>query len=575
MTKNPLKEYSKGLKIKGAIAPFFKLLEALLELMIPLIIADLIDNGIANNDKNYIFIRFFFLIGFGVLGFLFALCAQYFSAKVATTYSSRLRVGLYEHIESLSYKELDKIGSSTLLTRLTNDVNLIQNGINMFLRLFLRSPFIVLGALVMAFIVDPLMAIIFVVAIPLLALIVVLIMKYTIPKYKKVNAGLDHITKVSKENLSGVRVIRAFTSENKEQEEFNAKNDDYLRLQKGVSYISILMNPLTILIVNIAIVLILYYGGLRVNVGTLTSGQVVALYNYTNYILVELIKFANLILTITKALASNKRIEELFEVESSLTFTSGDKVNDYQLSFDQVSFKYSKKGKEALKDISFTLNKNESLGIIGGTGSGKSTLINLIGHNYNLNEGNIYVDGKNITSYNLKELRSKIGVVSQKATLFKGTIKSNLTLNQDIPLEDIDEALRISQASSIVSKKKLGLDEEVEQAGRNFSGGEKQRLTIARALLKKPEILILDDSSSALDYQTDLKLRNELKNIKNMSLIIVSQRTSSLLNCDKIIVLDHGEMVDIGTHEELLERCSLYQEIHYSQFEKKEVSTHE
>lgn len=571
MKKRKVFEYVKGLKVKGILAPLFKLFEAILELLIPLIIADIIDNGIKNSDKNYIVVRFFFLVILAFVGYGFSITAQYFSSSVASKYSCRIRKGLFSHVQTLSFKDLDELGTSTLLTRITNDTNQIQTGVNMFLRLFLRSPFIVFGALVMAFIVDYQISLIFLGVIIVLSIIVVLIMNYTLPKYRKIQSSLDEVTRETKENLTGVRVIRAFTGEEKQVEDFNQKNIKNTKLQIFVSKVSSLMNPLTYLVVNIGIILILYFGGLKVDTGSLTNGQVIALYNYINYILVELVKFANLVITITKSIASLKRVEQIFNVEPSLNFKDRKKVEGPYLQFDHVSFKYNDNGQEAVKNISFSLNKNQTLGIIGGTGSGKSTLINLLGHNYDPTSGKIILDGYPLDSYDLVTLRNKIGFVPQKAVLFEGTIRSNLLWgNQNAKEEDLLEALKISQSLDIVNGKEKGLDEKVEQGGRNFSGGQKQRLTIARALVKKPEILVLDDSSSALDFKTDKELRSALRKLKNMTVIIISQRTSSLLDCDQILVLDHGELVSKGTHEELMKSCSLYQEIHYTQFEKED-----
>lgn len=568
--KKRFSEYLYGLKIKSFLAPFFKLLEALLELLIPLAIAEIIDIGIPNNDSIFIIKRFVFLLIIATLGFGFALCAQYFSAFVASKYSCRLRKGLFSHIQTLSFRELDQLGTSTLLTRMSSDINQVQTGINMFLRLFLRSPFIVFGALIMAFVVDSSLAIILLIMIPILFVIVGVIMKITLPKYQKIQENLDYVTKETHENLTGVRVIRAFTYEDNQKMDFDNKNQKHSSLQIFVSKISSLMNPLTVLIVNLGIVCLLYLGGIKVNQGNLTSGQVVALYNYIGYILVELVKFANLIVTITKALASYKRVEKVFDINSSLTFKNKELINDDHISFNNVSFKYFENGKEAVKNINFKIKKNQKVGIIGGTGSGKSTLINLLSHNYNVNEGQIILDGYPLDSYSLKEVKDKIGLVPQKAVLFEGTIRSNLLVgNKNASDEEIYGALKISQAIDVVNSKEDKLDEKVEQQGRNFSGGQKQRLTIARAILKKPEILILDDSSSALDYKTDKQLRSELDQIKDMTVLMISQRTSSLLSCDHIILLDKGEIVDQGTHEELLKRCSLYQEIHYTQFEKE------
>ena len=571
MKKRKVFEYVKGLKVKGILAPLFKLFEAVLELLTPLIIADIIDNGIKNSDKNYIVVRFFFLVILAFVGYGFSITAQYFSSSVASKYSCRIRKGLFSHVQTLSFKDLDELGTSTLLTRITNDTNQIQTGVNMFLRLFLRSPFIVFGALVMAFIVDYQISLIFLGVIIVLSIIVVLIMNYTLPKYRKIQSSLDEVTRETKENLTGVRVIRAFTGEEKQVEDFNQKNEKNTKLQIFVSKVSSLMNPLTYLVVNIGIILILYFGGLKVDTGSLTNGQVIALYNYINYILVELVKFANLVITITKSIASLKRVEQIFNVEPSLNFKDRKKIEGPYLQFDHVSFKYNDNGQEAVKNISVALNKNQTLGIIGGTGSGKSTLINLLGHNYDPTSGKIILDGYPLDSYDLVTLRNKIGFVPQKAVLFEGTIRSNLLWgNQNAKEEDLLEALKISQSLDIVNGKERGLDEKVEQGGRNFSGGQKQRLTIARALVKKPEILVLDDSSSALDFKTDKELRSALRKLKNMTVIIISQRTSSLLDCDQILVLDHGELVSKGTHEELMNSCSLYQEIHYTQFEKED-----
>lgn len=571
-SSNKMLEYFSGLKLRSFLAPFFKLLEAIFELLVPLVVSNIMDIGVKNNDKNYIITHFILLIGLAVCGLIFSLTAQYFSSSVANKYACRLRQGVFEHVQTLSHRDLDSLGNSTLLTRMTSDVNQIQSGINMFLRLFLRSPFIVLGALVMAFIVDAQIAIVFAIVIPILSLIVFLIMRFTLPRYSKIQTSLDSLTKETRENLTGVRVIRAFTSEEKQIRDFEDKNQNFTKLQIAVGKISSLMNPLTVVVINIGVICILYFGGIKVNHGNLSDGQVFSLYNYLNYILIELIKFANLIINVSKSIACSKRINALFNVKSTLKFTEKESVSsgDY-INFDNVTFKYNKDGKAAIKNINFKAEENQTIGIIGGTGAGKSTLINLLCHNYDATEGKIIYKGQRLDSYSLDEIRNDIGLVPQKAVLFEGTIKSNLLWGKkDATDEDIANAIEISQSKDIISHKAKGLDEPVEQNGRNFSGGQKQRLTIARALVKHPKILILDDSSSALDLKTDKDLRMKLKEIHDMTIFIISQRTSSLVNCDKILVLDKGELVDQGTHEELLKRCKLYQDIHYCQYEKEE-----
>jgi len=567
MRKNRFVEYTEGIRVRAFLAPLFKLLEAVMELMVPLIVADIIDRGIPEKDAGSIGIRFAFLIAFAVLGFVFAVIAQYFSASVAGKFSCRIRQGLFDHIETLSYRELDQTGNAALLTRMTSDINQIQTGVNLFLRLFLRSPFVVFGALIMAFIVDRELGIIFAVLIPVLFVIVFLVMKITLPRYKEIQNSLDKITRESRENLNGVRVIRAFTAEEKQKADFREKNERYTRLQIAAGKISAIMNPLTFLIVNLAIVALLYFGGIKVNAGRLTDGQVVALYNYINYILVELIKFANLIVTCSRSVASFRRVSALFDVRSSLKFGEPVRVSDDHIAFEHVSFRYYSTGEDVLKDITFRVKKNQTIGIIGGTGAGKSTLVSLLGHHYDPTEGRIVVDGYPADSYRLSSLREKIAVVPQKAVLFEGTIRSNLLWGkQDADEEELYRALEISRSMDIIKSKAKGIDEEVEPEGKNFSGGQKQRLTIARALVAQPEILILDDSSSALDFKTDKELRANLKLLKDTTVLIISQRTSSLMSCDQIIVLDHGEIVDTGTHEDLLNRCPLYREIYRCQF---------
>lgn len=572
MKKNRFVDYTKGIRIKAFLAPLFKLLEAAMELMVPLIVADIIDRGIPQKDAGFIGIRFAFLIAFAFFGLLFAVVAQYFSASVAGKFSCRIRQGLFDHINTLSYRELDQMGNAALLTRMTSDINQIQTGVNMFLRLFLRSPFVVFGALIMAFIVDRELGIIFAVLIPILFLIVFSVMKITLPRYREIQNSLDRITRESRENLNGVRVIRAFTAEEKQNADFQEKNERYTRLQIAVGKVSALMNPLTFLIVNLAIVAVLYFGGIKVNAGTLTDGQVVALYNYVNCILVELIKFANLIVTSSRSIASLKRVSALFEIRSSLKFSEPIRVSGDHISFEHVFFRYYPTGEDVLKDVTFKVKRNQTIGIIGGTGAGKSTLINLLGHHYDPTGGRIVVDGYPSDSYPLPALREKIAVVPQKAVLFEGTIRSNLLWGKpDASEEDLYRALEISQSMDIVKSKSKGIDEEVEPEGKNFSGGQKQRLTIARALVAQPEILILDDSSSALDFKTDKELRSNLRRLKDTTVFIISQRTSSLMSCDQILVLDHGEIVDTGTHETLLNRCSLYKEIYRCQFGEEDI----
>lgn len=567
--------YLKAYKKECVFAPLFKMLEALFELFVPLVVSAVIDTGIGNADKGFIVKMSLLLVALAVVGLLSSVTAQYFAAKAAVGCATGMRHHLFAHIQSLSFTETDTIGTSTLITRMTSDINQVQNGVNLVLRLFLRSPFIVFGAMIMAFTIDVKAALVFVVAIPVLAVIVFGVMFSTRPLYKKVQAGLDRILGITRENLTGVRVIRAFNKQEDEVRGFCQANEELNHLQKFVGKISALMNPLTYIVVNVSIIALIWIGAVRVNSGTLTQGQVVALYNYMSQILVELIKLANLIISVTKAFACAGRIENVFDVQSSMadgTFTgtvpeSGVPV----VEFKNVSLRYSGAGGESLTDISFTVQKGQTIGVIGGTGSGKSSLVNLIPRFYDATQGDIFIDGVNIKEYRLAVLRSKIGIVMQKAQLFKGSIRENIQWGKKNAADsEIMEALTIAQAREFVEQKSGKLDAFADQGGKNFSGGQRQRLTIARAVVKKPEILILDDSASALDYATDAALRKSIREMKNApTLFIVSQRAASLMHADKIIVLEDGCVAGIGTHEELLQNCEVYQEIYYSQFQKE------
>lgn len=577
--------YLKDYKKETILGPLFKLLEASFELIVPLVVAAIIDVGIVNGDKNYILKMCAVMVLLGVVGLVSSITAQYFAAKAATGFATKLRHSLFQHIQKLSFTEIDQIGTSTLITRMTSDINQLQSGVNMVLRLFLRSPFIVFGAMIMAFTIDVKAALVFVITIPLLSLVVFGIMAMSIPMYRKVQSGLDKILSITRENLIGVRVIRAFGKETSEISEFNDRNEEFTVMQMRVGRISALMNPMTYIIINFGIILLVWVGAIRVNQGDITQGEVVALYNYMSQILVELIKLANLIVTITKALACAGRIQNVLEMESSIqqgidTVQKASKVttktetshNTAKVEFDHVGMAYQGAGAEALSDISFTVNKGETIGIIGGTGSGKTSLIHLIPRFYDVSRGRVLVDGRNVKDYSLKELRAKVGIVMQKSVLFQGTIRENICWGkEDATEQEIWEALEIAQAKEIVNNKPEGLETMVSQGAKNLSGGQKQRLSIARALVKKPEILILDDSASALDYATDARLRKAVAGLKNiMTVFIVSQRASSIMHADKIIVLDDGNIVGIGTHEELKENCGVYQEIYYSQYEKEE-----
>ena len=564
--------YLKKYKLQAILGPLFKLLEASFELMIPLIVAEIIDVGIKNGDSGFIIEMVLLIILLGVVGFICSITAQYFSAKAAVGFSTILRSETFKKIQSLSFNEYDELGTSTLITRITNDINQIQNGVNLTLRLFLRSPFIVFGSMIMAFTVDVQSAMIFVVTIPVLAVIVFLILLYTMPLYKKVQTNVDDVVCKTRENLTGVRVIRAFSKEEDENRDFVILNERLKDNQNFVSRISNLMNPLTYAIINISIIVLLSTTSVKVNNNTLTQGEVIALYNYMSQILVELIKLANLIISISKAFACANRVSSILQMNSTLKDSDlTDVYSRNYIEFKNVYFRYKNVNEYALSNISFSVNKGETVGIIGATGSGKSTLVNLIPHFYDISNGYISFKGKSITNIDQTELRDKIGIATQKSVLFKGTIRSNLLLgNPNATDDEMIEALRLASGLEILKGKENGLDSVVEQNGRNFSGGQKQRLNIARALIKKPEVLILDDSQSALDYATDSVIRTNLKKLSyKPTVFIVSQRTSSIKHADKIIVLDDGKMIGYGTHEELLNKCSIYSEIHYSQYKKE------
>lgn len=564
--------YLKGYIAQSILAPLFKLLEASFELIVPLVIASIIDVGIAGGDTKFIIGRSGVLAVLALVGMVAAITAQYFAARAATGFGMKLRHSLYEKIQSLSFNELDNIGTSTLITRMTNDVNQVQNGVNLVLRLFLRSPFIVIGAMVMAFTIDVKCALIFAVAILLLSIVVFGIMRITIPKYRDVQNGLDGVTLITRENLTGARVIRAFTNEENEIEEFRRRNTALSALQKAVGRISALLNPVTYVIINIAIVVLVYTGALRVDVGDLTQGQVVALYNYMSQILVELIKLANLIVSVTKAFASADRISSVLEQENTLEKTDNNKKSNSYIEFDHVSLTYKNASAHSLNNISFKANRGDVVGIIGGTGSGKSSLVSLIPHFYDATAGTVFVGGSDVKSLDADKLREKIGFVHQKAVLFKGTVRDNMKWGKrDATDEEIISALKVAQIYDVIADKG-GLDFEIEQNGSNLSGGQKQRLSVARAIVRQPEILILDDSSSALDYATEAKLRDEIYNLSyNPTVFIVSQRASSVISADNILVLDDGECVGFGTHNQLLENCEVYREIYTSQFGKEAV----
>ena len=577
-----LKEYKK----ESIVAPLFKMLEASFELFVPLVMAAIVDTGIRNQDTGYILKMGGILVLLAIIGLVCSITAQYYAAKASVGFGKSVRHDLFAHINSISYAEIDKAGTSTLITRMTNDINQLQSGVNMFLRLFLRSPFIVVGAMVMAFTVDVKAAWVFVVAIPLLSVVVFGIMLYSIPLYQKVQKALDKVLLTTRENLVGARVVRAFCRQADEEKDYRESSDVLMQMQTFVGKISAMMNPATYIIVNVAIIAIIWIGGVQVDVGNLTQGEVIALVNYMSQILVELVKLANLIILLTKAFACSKRVGEIFAMEPSVVEPIDNVLgedeqqkarrdiagqqfrdNDNKVEFKNVTFTYEGAKEPALSNLSFTAKKGQTIGIIGGTGCGKSTLINLIPRFYDVTEGEILVDGVNVKDYTFNQLRDNIGVVPQKAVLFNGTIADNMRWGKaDATKEEMEKAIAIAQGSDVVASKKNGLEEVILQGGKNLSGGQRQRLTIARALVKEPEILILDDSASALDFATDAKLRKAIKEeTKDMTVFIVSQRASSIKHADQIIVLEDGEMAGLGTHEELLQTCEVYQEIVKSQ----------
>ena len=605
--------YLKDYKKETVLAPLFKLLEASFELFVPLVMAAIIDNGIANGDMGYIGRMCLVLIALGIIGLTCSITAQYFAAKAAVGFAAQMKKALFSHIQSLSFTEMDTVGTSTLITRMTSDANQVQNGVNMVLRLFLRSPFIVFGAMIMAFTIDIKSALVFVAAIPLLSLVVFGIMVVTTPMYRRVQGGLDAVMGITRENLTGVRVLRAFNKEESELARFEEVNGALAQMQKAVARLSALMNPVTYIIINGTVIALVWTGAWQVENGAITQGEVVALVNYMSQILVELIKLANLIVTITKAIACGNRIQSIFEMQTSLSDpqeaggtpaagaaqtageaqiagaaptadtaqtaggapTAGERAQAVpSVSFEHVCLTYKNAGAESLTDIDFKAWPGQTIGVIGGTGSGKSSLVNLIPRFYDVTKGKVLVDGRDVRDYPLSELRGRIGMVLQKAVLFEGTIRENLRWGkEDASDEELYRALDISQAREFVEEKDGGLDARVAQGGKNLSGGQKQRLTIARALVRQPSILVLDDSASALDYATDAKLRRAIRDMEGgPTVFIVSQRAASIRHADQIIVLDDGEVAGIGTHDELLKGCAAYQEIYYSQFEKKEAA---
>ena len=580
-----LLKYLKEYKKESILAPLFKMLEATFELMVPLVIGGMINVGIARMDRSYILTMGFVLVVLGLTGLICSITAQYYAAKAATGCASKLRYAMFTHIQALSYEKLDTVGTSTLITRMTSDINQVQSGVNMFLRLFLRSPFIVIGAVVMAFYVDVKAALVFAVAIPILSLVVFAIVFANIPLYKKVQDKLDKVTLSTRENLNGVRVIRAFCREKDETAQFHDKNQTLTKIQLVAGRVSALLNPLTYVIINLALMALLYKGAFRVDVDGIKQGDVVSLVNYMSQILVELVKLANLIVTLTKAMACASRIENIMEIEEGMGGSASVKKEeksealedtksaDGYIVFDNAAFAYCGSSENALDCMNFSVQKGQTIGIIGGTGSGKSTLVQLIPRLYDVTEGHIYVDGKDVRDYKPDELRKRVGFVPQKAALFKGTIRDNICFGkEDASKEAVDEAIRIAQAEEFIDKKEDGLDTMVEQGGRNLSGGQRQRLTIARALVRRPDILILDDSCSALDYATDAALRKGIAELSyKPTVFIVSQRTVSIQEADQIIVLDDGAIVGIGRHEELLDNCEVYREIYDSQY-KGEVN---
>ena len=566
--------FLKNYKIQSVLAPLFKMLEAVFELIVPLVVASIINDGIREGNLKLVVSKALLLVLLAVVGMSAAITAQFFAAKAATGFATEVRHSLFEKIQSFSFYEIDRIGTSTLITRMTNDVNQAQSTVNMVLRLFLRSPFLVVGALVMALTIDAKISLIFLLVIVLLSVVVAVIMKCTVPMYKNVQNTLDSVTLMTRENLTGARVIRAFTEEDDEYNKFKEKNNLLAHFQRSVGRISALMNPITYIIINLGIVLLIYSGALKVESGTLNQGQVVALYNYMSQILVELVKFASLIVTITKGFASGGRIASILNVDNTLEHSDDTNCYDnHAVCFDNVSLTYKGAGEESLTDISFFADKGQTVGIIGSTGSGKSSLVSLIPHYYDATKGRVTVNGRDVKSVDKEELRSNIGFVMQKAVLFAGTVRDNIKWGKkDATDEEINEALRIAQVYDNVYEKD-GLDTVIEQNGANLSGGQKQRLSIARAIVSKPEIIVLDDSASALDFATEKALREAILSLDyKPTLFIVSERTSSILSADKIIVLEDGQIVDVGTNEQLLKSCEVYREIYFSQFSEEEVA---
>ena len=568
-----LKEYVR----ECILAPGFKMLEACFELIVPIVIASLIDRGIGDGDIPYIFLMIVVLFMLAIVGCAVAITAQYFSAKAAIGFATKLRLVLFKHLMNLSYPDIDEVGTSTMITRMTSDVNKVQTGVNMFLRLFLRSPFVVFGAMFMAFTIDFTSALIFVIAIVGIGGVVFFLISKNIPALRQVQNRLDEVTNSTRESLTGLRVLRAFRLESKSIDDFKNVNGNYFDAQTRAGNISALMNPLTYVLINLATVGVIYLGGIKVSMGALTAGQVIALYNYMSQILVELVKLANLIVTLNRALASSRRISDILDIKPSMEDGIGSRADNKSgrepyILFDNVSFSYPGAGEESLSNVNFHVNRGETVGVIGGTGSGKSTLVNLIPRFYDVTKGSVRIDGIDVRDYRFAELRKKVGVVKQKAVLFKGSIADNLRMGDEkVSLEDMEKAINDSQ-SKVIVEGKGGIEAEVEQGGRNFSGGQRQRLSIARTLAYKPEILILDDSSSALDYATDLQLRRAIRNLEyKPTVFIISQRTASIRYADKIIVLEDGLVAGIGTHDELLDSCEVYREIHSSQLTGKEA----
>ena len=564
-------DFIRGYRKESVLAPLFKFLEALFELCIPLAVASLIDEGILKGDMHHVLMMALLMVALGIIGLLSSVTAQYFAAKAATGFTEKMKSALYRHITELSESDRDRIGNPTLITRLTSDSNLVQNGINMFLRLFMRSPFVVFGAAIMAFTVDARLALVFVVVIPVLGLLICLIMRKTVPMYRSVQGALDRILSRVRENLSGIRVIRAFGKEREEERDFSGDLASLMGLQLSSGRISALLNPLTYVIINLAIALLISAGRARYDAGLIEIGGIVALVNYMSQMLLELVRLANLIITISRAVASWRRIETVLRTEPSMTdkpdAAEDGRGGDEAVSFSSVSITYREGGEPSLSDASFSIRKGERIGIIGGTGSGKTTLVSLILRLYDATSGTVSVDGRDVRDWKRSALRSRIGYVQQKALLFRGTIRDNISWGKpDASDAEIEAALKAAEAYDFVMEKKGGLASPVEEGGKNLSGGQRQRLSIARALVRKPEILILDDSSSALDFATEARLRHNLSELGNMTVFTVSQRTGSLMTMDRIIVLDRGRIVDIGTHDELLGRCGVYREIYDSQF---------